>query len=63
MDRTGTSTVSLITCTAVPAQARSFVESEVASKLIAGSCVLLPNPASLEVHASSYGYQPCVGQV
>ena len=40
MDRTGTSTVSLITCKAVPARAQSFIEAEVSSKLIAGSCVL-----------------------
>ena len=51
MDRSGTSTVSLITCKAVPARAQSFVKAEVSSKLIAGSCVLFePNPASLEVH-------------
>ena len=40
MDMTGTSTVSLITCKAVPARAQSFVEAGVSSKLIAGICVL-----------------------
>ena len=51
MDMTGTSTVSLITCKAVPARAQSFVEAGVSSKLIGGICVLFePNPVSLEVH-------------
>ena len=50
MDRTGTSTVSLISCKAVPVRAQSFVEAEVCSKLIAGCCALFePNPVSLEV--------------
>ncbi len=53
MDKASTSTLNLIACKAVPARAQSFLEAEIESKLMAGSCVLFePNPVSLELHGT-----------